>query len=217
MGKHLKILLIGLLISFLGSLPFGTLNITAFQIAAFQNLGNALMFALGVVLIELIVVRITLRYTKSIGLENKAFLYLMPLAIVVLLYLSFSSFGSLYQTQELGAGSNLVPMIESSFLLGLLLSILNPMHFPFWMGWNGFLTAKKTLNNNTGMYSAYILGIGIGSLSGLSVFIFTGKYIFQNYHQYAYIIAFAMGCLYLGFSLYLMFLLYKNHFKLIIP
>lgn len=214
MGKHLKIYTSGFLISLLGSLPLGTLNVTAFQIAAFQSIYEALLFVLAVILVELLVVRITLTGANKIDLGNKLFFYVLPIAVAVLMYLSVSSFISANNPEELGMGENLFPMVKSSFLLGLLLSTLNPMHIPFWISWNSVLTERKALDESPGMYSLYMAGIGIGSFLGLMLFVFAGKYIFQNYHQYSYVIAFIMGCLYLGFSFYLLYVLYKNHLKL---
>ncbi len=216
MSRLLKIFLIGLVISFLGSLPLGTLNMTAFHIAAFQNANEAILFALAVVFVELVVVRITLTYSKKIDFGNKLFFYVLPMAVALLLYLAISSFVSVGNPKEIASGTGVFPMIESSIMLGLLLSALNPMHIPFWIGWNSVLTTRKTLDEKPGMYIFYISGIGIGSIGGLMMFVFAGKYIFQNYHQYSYVIAFILGCLYLGFSFYLLFLLYKNHLKLII-
>jgi len=60
MIKYFKIIVYGLLISFLGSLPLGTLNVTAFQIASTENLYAAIMFAIAVTLVELLAVKITL-------------------------------------------------------------------------------------------------------------------------------------------------------------
>lgn len=216
MEQYLRIALIGLLISFLGSLPLGTLNITAFQIAAFQNVWNAITFSLGVVLVELVVVRLTLMGAKTLDLGNRFFLYLMPLAVLLLMYMSYSSFSTIGHPLDLKANINVIPMVKSSFILGLLLSALNPMHIPFWMGWNSILVSKNKLNNNRGMYSFYILGIGLGSTLGLLIFILTGKYVFQNYQHFQYIISYGTGALYLVFSTYLLFLYYKKHLKPII-
>lgn len=214
MGKLLKLMLTGFLISFLGTLPVGTLNSTAFQIAAFQNLNDALWFALAVVFVELVVVRITLAYAKKINFDHKFFLYALPIAASLLLYLAIFNFVSLGNELQMKAYTSLFPVIKSTVLLGLLLSAINPMHIPFWMGWNSILIARKTLERKPGMYLVYIAGIGLGSMGGLLLFIYAGTYIFQNYGQYSNIIALTMGCLYLGFSLYLWFLLYKNHYKL---
>ena len=214
MSKHVKILLLGLLISFLGTLPFGTLNMTAFHIAAAQSEDKAIVFAIGVVIVEMIVVRITLSGARRINFKDKFAFYLLPFAIGLLLYLSVSSFMSSGNQNPIGSGANLFPMIQSSFLLGLLLSALNPMHVPFWLGWNSVLFEKKALNNKRGMYASYIVGIGTGTVAGLMVFIFAGTYIFRNYHQYNYAISFVMGCLYLIFTLYLLYLPFKKRLKL---
>ena len=175
MGKHIKILISGLLISFLGSLPLGTLNTTAFQISASQSISQAIVFAFAVVLVELIVVYITLNYASKINFKSKLFSYILPVSIVLLVYLSISNFMSFDDAQHASKSSYVFPLIKSSFLLGLLLSILNPMHVPFWMGWNSILIEKRKLNDKPGMYPSYISGIGLGTLGSLMIFVFAGK------------------------------------------
>ncbi len=214
MRRYLHVFTSGLLISFLGTLPIGTLNITAFQIAASKSITDAVIFALAVVLIELIVVRITLIGAKKINLNGKLSFYLFPLGVALLLYLAISSFMSLETVSEIGTTSNIFPTIQSTFILGLLLSALNPMHIPFWMGWNRVLINKSILDNKPKNRASYIIGIGLGSMLGILIFIYAGNYIFQSYQEYRFIITLLLSTLYLGFSLYLMFLFYKKHLKL---
>lgn len=214
MRRCLKIYVTGFIISFLGTLPLGTLNITAFQIAVFQSAPDALFFALAAVFVELVMVRIALTKATNFDFKSKLFFYVLLIAFAFLMYLAISSLASSGNQSELSEGVSLLPMIKSTFLLGLTLSVLNPMHIPFWMGWNNILMNRKTLDRKPGMYSSYIAGIGVGSIGGLSLFIFAGKHIFQNYRQYGYLIAFLTGCVYLGFSFYLLYLLYRNHLKL---
>ncbi len=214
MKRILKVYFLGWLISFLGSLPLGTLNITAFHIAALENIKEALLFALAVVLVEVVVVRITLGFSNTINLKSRLFSYTLPVAITLLLYLAISSFLSSNDHTDLLAEPYLFSLIRSSFLLGLLLSITNPMHIPFWMTWNGVLIEKRTLDNGPGMYPSYLLGIGLGSIAGLMPFIFAGKYIFQEYRQFSFVIALGTGSLYLIFTVYLVSVFYRNHVKL---
>lgn len=211
--RSLKLLFSGLVISLLGTLPLGTLNITAFSIAASKSLGQALWFAIAVVLIESMAVRLTLLGDKRINFNGKLSLYLIPAAVLLLLYLSISSFMAVGSTSEVSTGDQLFPAIQSTFLLGVLLSVLNPLQIPFWMGWNRVLISRNTLSHNLTAYILYITGIGVGTLSGLLVFIFAGKYLLSNYQQYSSIVSFILGVLYLGFSLHLLFLLYKKHFR----
>ncbi|WP_411032214.1 LysE family transporter [Spongiimicrobium sp. 3-5] len=203
----------GLVISFIGALPIGTLNSTAFNIAASQGVSEAVWFALAAVFAELLIVRFTLAGNGKINFSGKASIYILSLAVLLLLYLSVSSFMAAEMVSGPNASTTLFPAIKSSILLGILLSFLNPLHIPFWMGWNRVLWSKNLLRNKTGSYASYMLGIGLGTLGALMLFVYAGKYIIQNYQQYNTIIAFTMGCLYLCFSFYLIFLLYKKIIK----
>jgi threonine/homoserine/homoserine lactone efflux protein len=59
-GAFIKVFFWGMLISFLGTLPMGTLNITAMQISIQESAKSALLFVLGSLTVEMIYVRISL-------------------------------------------------------------------------------------------------------------------------------------------------------------
>ena len=210
MTKLAKVCFSGLLISFLGALPFGTLNLTAFDIAASKGLFSAFWFALAVVLVELVVVRLTLFGNERLNLSGKLLYYLVPFGIVLLLYLAMSNFINMTHVSEYDSKIDLLPQFSSTFVLGILLSALNPLQIPFWMTWNKVLDKKGVLETSQSSYMFYLTGIGIGTLFGLGVFILAGKYIFTNYAQYGMVTNLLMGLLYLGFSFYLMFLILKK-------
>ncbi|MEM0932321.1 MAG: LysE family transporter [Bacteroidota bacterium] len=214
MKKSLKVVFSGFLISFLGALPLGTLNLTAFDISASQGFSSAFWFATAVILVELAVVRLALYGNEKLILTNRLANYLFPLGIVLLLYLALVSFSDVGQVFDSGTKPSLLPHIASPFVLGLLLSALNPLHFPFWMTWTKVLSTKGILERSKRSYASYIIGIGAGSLLGLLIFIFLGKYVFSNYQEYSKVTNLLMGLLYLGFSFYLTFLLIKKHLNL---
>jgi len=58
--QFFRIFFWGLLISFLGSLPLGTLNVAAMQIGIQESIQNAIWFSVGALLVEMIYVRISL-------------------------------------------------------------------------------------------------------------------------------------------------------------
>ena len=60
MNKLIKIFFWGLTISFLGSLPLGTLNVAAMQIGIQESVKEAIYFSIGSLLVEMIYVRISL-------------------------------------------------------------------------------------------------------------------------------------------------------------
>ena len=60
MHRLIRIFFTGMLISFLGSLPLGTLNVAAMQISVTENITQAMLFSLGSLLAEIIYVRLSL-------------------------------------------------------------------------------------------------------------------------------------------------------------
>ena len=71
--KLLRIFWLGMMISFLGTLPLGTLNISAMQIAISDGSRPAVYFALGALLVEIIYVRISLVAMNWITGKKKIF------------------------------------------------------------------------------------------------------------------------------------------------
>jgi threonine/homoserine/homoserine lactone efflux protein len=66
------------------------------------------------------------------------------------------------------------------FLLGMFMSAINPVQIPFWFGWSTVLFSKKVLMPVNSHYNMYIVGIGLGTLTGNCVFIFGGKWMVQR-------------------------------------
>jgi threonine/homoserine/homoserine lactone efflux protein len=205
-----KIIIIGFIISFIGTLPFGSLNITAFQIAVSQNTAQALLFTFAAILVELIVVRITLSGASKFNYNSKVFLYLMPLTAIFLFYLSVLNFGSIGNNQTMNVVSNLFPFTSSAVILGVVISALNPMHFPFWIGWNSVLFSRNLLSKSAAIYTAYIVSVGLGSLAGFLVYILAGKLMMEYFFQYNLFLALVMGTFYLAFAIFLLFSFVKK-------
>ena len=215
MVKYARVGLSGLLISFLGALPFGTLNLTAFDISASQGINAALWFALAVVLVELVMVRLTLYGSERLQIGERTLQYLLPLGILLLWYLSWSSYRGAFM-DPVNTNGDMVPVFRSTFVLGLLLSGLNPLQLPFWFSWNTFLENKGILKKTIYHYSFYLVGIGSGTFLAMGVFIVMGRYLFEYHAQYNMVVNIIMGTLYLGFSFYLMyqFIKKRNLYKL---
>lgn len=63
------------------------------------------------------------------------------------------------------------------FYSGLLLSLLNPLHLPFWMGWTAVLKSRKVLSNETRDYNIFIIAIGSGTLLSFMIYGVVGNYL----------------------------------------
>jgi len=172
MHPLLKIFFVGMLVSFLGSLPLGTLNIAAMQISITNGVIAAMLFALGSLLIEIIYVRVSLVAMDWIRKKERILKALEWITVVIVLALAAASF---YAALHPHVSKNVV--LDSplpKFILGLIMSAVNPVQIPFWFGWSTVLFAKKILQPRNDHYNSYILGIGIGTFIGNCVFIFGG-------------------------------------------
>lgn len=175
MKGALRIFFTGMLVSFLGSLPLGTLNIAAMQIAIAESVRNALLFSLGSLTAEMIYVRLSLVAMDWIRRQEKIFKLFDWLALLIIIALAVSSFIAAshpHENRNVILNNNL-----PSFLLGLAMSAVNPMQIPFWFGWSTVLFAKKILLPVKVHYNFYTIGIGTGTLLGNCVFIFGGRLI----------------------------------------
>lgn len=186
MPKLFRIFCWGLLISFLGSLPLGTLNVAAMQIGIQENITNALYFSFGSLLVEMIYVRISLIGVDWIRKQERLMKAMEWFTLLIILALAAGSF---YAALAKGNDAKNV-FLENTmhrFLLGMFMSAVNPVQIPFWFGWSTVLFSKKILEPVKSHYNIYIVGIGLGTLAGNSLFIFGGKWVVErisNSQQY---------------------------------
>ncbi|TAH05719.1 MAG: lysine transporter LysE, partial [Sphingobacteriales bacterium] len=190
-----RLFVTGLFISFLGALPMGTLNMSAMQIAITDGYYPAVLFALGALMVEMIYVRMTLVAMGWFRAHKKLLLVMEWLTLVIILVLAASSF---YTAMHPTLKAN--PILSNSihrFWLGAGLSAINPLQIPFWFGWSTVLTGKGILVRNGYNYVYYILGIGIGTFIGFTVFIFGGKLLVDRLDAQQNLIQWILGGIFL--------------------
>jgi threonine/homoserine/homoserine lactone efflux protein len=175
-----KVFFWGLVVSFLGTLPLGTLNVAAMQISVQESIQNAILFSLGSLSVEMVYVRISLVGINWVRKQKKLFRWMEWLTVAIVLALAIGSFAAAMQPHH--AKNVMLNNNINRFLLGAMLSAISPMQIPFWFGWSTVLFTKNILKPNNSFYNIYIIGIGLGTLLGNCVFIFGGKWIVQKMH-----------------------------------
>ncbi len=187
MKKIINIFFWGLLISFLGSLPLGTLNIAAMQIGIQESILNAIWFSLGSLLIEMVYVRISLIGIDWVRKQHRLMKAMEWITLIIILALAAGSFIAAASDGGGEAKNVLLNNNMHRLLLGMFMCAINPVQIPFWFGWSTVLFTKKILEPKPTHYNTYIVGIGFGTLLGNCVFIFGGKWMVQriaNSQQY---------------------------------
>ncbi|MFT3980911.1 MAG: LysE family transporter [Ferruginibacter sp.] len=179
MSGLIKVFFWGLLISFLGTLPMGTLNVTAMQIAIQESVQNALLFSLGSLTVEMIYVRISLVGINWVRRQEKLMRWMQWITLLIIVLLASGSIIAALHPDEEAKNVVLQNNIHRT-LLGMGMCAINPVQIPFWFGWSTVLFTKGILKPVNAQYNWYIVGIGLGTLLGNSLFIFGGKFIAQR-------------------------------------
>lgn len=191
MHPLIRIFFTGMLVSFLGSLPLGTLNIAAMQISISDGITQAMLFSAGSLLTEIIYVRLSLVAMDWVRKQEKIFRVLEWITLVIVLALAISSF---YAAMHPSVEKNII--LSSTlprFVLGLVMSAVNPVQIPFWFGWSTVLFTKKVLLPRKDHYNSYIIGIGLGTFIGNCVFIFGGLLIASKISSNQHILNWVIG------------------------
>ena len=191
MQSLVRIFFTGMFISFLGSLPLGTLNVAAMQISISDGYTQAILFSLGSLVVEMIYVRVSLVGMDWIRKQKNIFLILEWVTLLIVVALAVSSFyAALHpKTEKNIILSSTLP----KFVLGATMCAVNPVQIPFWFGWSTVLFTKKLLLPKASNYNAYILGIGIGTLAGNCVFIFGGQLIVEKLNANQNMLSWVIG------------------------
>lgn len=191
MHPLLRIFFTGMLVSFLGSLPLGTLNIAAMQIAISDGIMPAILFAIGSLLVEIIYVRISLVAMDWVRKQEKLFQILEWVTLAIVLALAVSSFyAALHPSVEKNV---ILSSTLNRFWLGVIMCAVNPVQIPFWFGWSTVLFTKKILLPRKDHYNTYIIGIGIGTFIGNCIFIFGGLLIANSISNNQHVLNWIIG------------------------
>jgi threonine/homoserine/homoserine lactone efflux protein len=178
-------------ISFLGTLPLGTLNVAAMQISITDGYTKALLFSLGSLLVEMIYVRLSLIGIDWIRKQKRIFKILEWVTLLIIVALAISSF---YAALHPNTHKNVI--LSSTlprFVLGAVMCAVNPVQIPFWFGWSTVLFTKKVLLPRNDHYNSYIIGIGIGTFTGNCIFIFGGQLIVEQLNTNQKILSWIIG------------------------
>ena len=196
MPELLKVFFTGMLISFLGALPLGSLNVSAMQVAITEHTKNAVKFSLGVALVEILYVRLSLKGMAWVINHQKLFHLLEWVTVFLFMVLAISSF--LAARKRAGEKKNILLNNKMNrFWLGFTMSALNPVQIPFWFIWSTYLLSNKILLPTETAFNVYTAGIGVGTMAGLAVFIFAGAWLVNKLNASHRVINLIVGFVFL--------------------
>ena len=211
--KKLKNISVGFLVSFVGSIPLGYLNLAGLEIYSKFGLHNLIFFLFGVVFVETFVIYFTLLFAKQL-VNNKKLMKIIDFFAVgfmfVLAYLFYS-----YSNQPVTSNSSINQfLMYSPFVIGIILNCFNFLQLPFWTSWNLYLVNGKYITTEKHLKYYYIAGTLIGIFLGMLTLIVTLQSIFQETNQFSkYIMPVFIPLFFVVLGSIQVFKVYKKYFK----
>jgi len=124
MNQKIKIGLWAASVSFAGSMPLGTLNLTVANYAFQANLVGAVAFALAAIAVEMIFIRLAMAAIGRLEKMSRYFRFFGIGTTALLLFLAVNSLIAAWRMESFRAGLS-IPLLNP-FLSGLVLSAANP-------------------------------------------------------------------------------------------
>lgn len=189
----------GLFFSFIGSIPPGTINVSVLQLSISGHFRSALRFALSATIVEFLYALIAIQFQFAITSSEVIQANFHIISASVMLALGVIN---LWPTRK-GAGTKSNRFQNSGFRRGLVISLLNPLAIPYWIGITAFLEHQKWIQlDSTNMYW-YVSGISTGTFLLLLTLALLAKFV-APYVQNSTIIKKLPGFIFLVLGIYSM-------------
>ena len=157
------------LVSFSGSLAPGIITMGVLQAVLLDGLMGGIMFSLGAVLVEGILVWLTLYGLNWFYNQKKAFRFLETISFIILLLLTIGA-----AVKAFNPTSNttilVLPAGVPCFFSGVFLRLITPTFVPFWMGWSVALLSTKVLTPGVLMRTVYAISASLGTFAAHILF-----------------------------------------------
>lgn len=211
--RAFKNIVVGLLVSFIGSIPLGYLNIIGFEIYSKFGINSLVFYFFGVISVEVFVIYFTLVFAKKMVNNKKLMKAIDYFAILFLFVLAYSFYERSNPTTATQGDLDKYVMY-SPYLIGLFLNGINFLQFPFWTGWNLYLMNGNYIVVNNKLKYYYVAGTAVGTFLGMLTLVLILNSLSQNttfFSKYAISILIPLFFIVLAFTQ--MLKVYKKYFK----
>lgn len=211
--KPFKNITVGFIVSFLGSLPLGYLNIIGVEVFSKFGMNSLVSFLVGVIIAQTVVVYFTVIFSNQLVNNKKLMKAIDFFAVLFLLLLAYLFYINSNQTAAehdyLGDYARYSP-----FLIGMVLCTLNFLQIPFWMAWNLYLMNANHISLVRKLKYHYIFGTLVGTFWGMFAAILALDSLSQNTFSFSkYIMPVCIPLFFVVLAFFQTFKVYKKYFK----
>ncbi|MBG6109983.1 TRAP-type C4-dicarboxylate transport system permease small subunit [Flavobacterium sp. CG_9.10] len=211
--KVIKNIFVGFLVSFIGSIPLGYLNIIGFEIYSKFGIKDLIFYLLGVISVEVFVIYFTLIFAEKLVNNKKLMKAVDYFAIIFLLILGYSFYA--HSNQSAANHDDLEKYITySPYLIGLVLNCVNFLQLPFWTGWNLYLMNGNYIAIENKLKYYYVAGTLIGTFVGMLALVLILNTLSQNTTFFSkYVMSVIIPLFFIVLAFIQMYKVYKKYYK----
>lgn len=200
--KYLKNLLVGFVVSFVGSIPLGYLNVIGFDIYNHAGLRSLIPYLLGVITVEVFVIYFTLIFAEQLMNNKKLLKYIEGFSVIFMFVLAYIFYASASDSNSQSSVLNEY-QDRTPYFVGLFLSALNFVQVPFWVGWNLYLLNGKYVEVTASKKYFYLFGTLIGTFCGMLALILSLHFLTSQTDFFAkYLMRFIIPGVFIGLGIY---------------
>lgn len=157
--------------SFIGSIPPGSINLSVIQLSLQGKMPAAFRFCLAAAITEFPYAYIAVIFESYITSSPVIVDHFRLIAATVMILL-----GIINVIPDKKGSERLKSFKESGFRKGVVISILNPLAIPFWVGVTAYLKHQGWIDvSSTPQIIAYVCGISLGTFALLALIALIAK------------------------------------------
>lgn len=156
----LQTLIVAFLVSYIGSIPPGTINISVMQLAILRRNRAAIFLAFAACLVEFFYAGITVQFHLLLDSNDTISFYFQIVTSVALIGLGLWNLFSKASTASVQVEDM---KGRHGFGRGLVLGLLNPMTIPFWLAITTYLENDGLVEVSGAGFWLYLVGLAGGT------------------------------------------------------
>jgi len=211
--KALKNIFVGFLVSFLGSLPLGYLNIVGVEIVSKWGINPLISYLFGVIVVEALVIYLSIIFSNTLAESKKIMKFIDFFAIFFLLLIAYLFYS--YSNQSAEKHNYLEQYVHySPFLIGMVLCGFNFLQIPFWLGWNLYLLNENYIVLSKKLQFYYLFGTIVGTFFGMLSVVLLLDSLSQKILTYSQIlIPILIPLFFVALAIFQVIKVFKKYFK----
>lgn len=210
--QNIKNILVGFLVSFLGSIPLGYLNVIGLDIYNAKGIQSTVFYILGVICIEFCVIFLTLIFARKLNKSKKLLKFIDFFSVIFMFVLAYVFYVSANSEH---ANTTLFSNIGQNFYFaGILYSCLNFIQIPFWLSWNLYLLNGKYIEISNFRKYVYVFGTVAGTFCGMLLLIVSLHYFASNVQFLSkYLMKIIIPVVFLGLGIFQGIKFYRKYYS----